>query len=89
MNTKEAIKFLDENKNSKDKYAVIPPNRLGIDETLDDIVTLLQRGEAYEKMWEELEELIENNTFLFTYDVLLRNMKSKLKQKYCPKEVNK
>ena len=98
MNTKEAIEFIgdvlivadikeydfDDSPGLVDRL-----QNLHIEDNLKEIIELLKQDEKYKQMWEELEELIENNTFLFTYDVLLRNMKSKLKQKYFPKEVNK
>ena len=56
MDTKGAIKFLEGQKDSKDKYEPIPPNRLGIDSIIDGIIYLLERGERFEIFYKALQK---------------------------------
>lgn len=82
MNIKEAIDFL--------RLKIVPPKW---DEEkykgLKRVIELLQRGEAYEAMWEEL--FMEKGMFLILqddgYSKLLYKILEDLEQKYFPKEI--
>lgn len=50
MNTKSAIKHLEKCKITDDKYKYCKLNQ-----TWDNIISLLQQGEKYKQMWEKLE----------------------------------
>ena len=71
MNTEEAIEFVR-----------LTRLESGVSERkdYDDIISLLKRGEVYEKMWEELDDDIGYSD----YDILQKM--EELKQKHFPKE---
>jgi len=89
MDTKEIIDILEGQKNSKDKYEPIPPNRLGIDFVIDDIVTLLQQGEKYKEMWEELcdRNVDDSDEYVYSWTEELFELMVNIQQKYFPKVV--
>lgn len=78
MNTKEAIKFLEECQDE-----IIDLQEKGHDELLIKVIKLLQRGEKYEAMWEEDAKNWLGN------DLDLEEWMNETKQKYFPKKVIK
>jgi len=77
MNTKEAIEFLE----------IGQENYIGYDywARVDDVISLLQQGEKYRKMWEELKDRNHcisrpDGAYLDDEDF------EELEQKYFPKE---
>jgi len=73
MKVKEAIEFLD------DIFSRCKLKKCNL-QNLNKIIYLLEQGEKYRKMWEELDDFIGYSD----YDIL-QKMKE-LKQKYFPKE---
>jgi hypothetical protein len=90
MEVKEAIEFLEGQKNKPEDP--VEPNRLGINLTLNGIIELLQRGEKFEKMWEEVETLFTSRSDKqggeWLGNNILRNMED-IKQKYFPSLIKK
>jgi len=85
MNTKEAIDFCNSihGDSADEGYK-------------EEVISLLQQGEKYKQMWEELDTMyitgiipeIPNEECGFLYGVQKYILKT-IKQKYFPKEVNK
>jgi len=80
MNTKEAIRFVDQHIR-RAYYMGVPERMKG-----DDIIKLLQRGKKYEAMWKELFKYFstspeERNISKYSYMLDMKN----IEQKYFPK----
>ena len=83
MNIKDAIKFLEYQKT--DKVETIPPLRLGINDTLNNIITLLQQGEKYKQMWEKFKNRSGHNKIdhIFTeFIITIEEAMESYEQKY-------
>lgn len=82
MNTKEAIEFLEKKNISDDELLKMKIK------SVKRLAKLLQRGEKYEAMWEEVETLFTSRSDRQGGESLgnniLRNMED-IKQKYFPK----
>ena len=78
---REAIEYLEGQKSKTDIYVPTAPNRMGINWTINGIISLLQQGEAYEKMWEALSAW-HNKSGIGNLSEAIED----LEQKYFPKE---
>jgi len=88
MKAKEAIEFCKNessyNYNGQNKEL---QNRLRLfNFGLEQVVTLLQRGEKFEKMWEEVENLSIVNIYTWVTKEYYTKAIKVIKQKYFPKE---
>ena len=72
MKTKEVIEFLTNMANSFKCISSL--NIKDINNKTEEVITLLQQGEVYKKMWEELYEIASEFNFF--------PMMDKIKQKY-------
>jgi len=86
MDVKEAIEFL---KSIRWNYDV---NMKKLDK-INEVITLLQQGEAYRQMWEDIKEYVfndeERSLLIHTGDTkkIMKNMEKKYFPKKCKKEV--
>ena len=71
MNTQEAISILNNNKHETLWRAKVPKIQ---NKNMDEIIILLQRGSAFEKMFREVENMYGSS---LTWDI---------EQKYFPKD---
>jgi len=88
VNTFEAIGILKEYTGYKGDKWEVSMTAEDIKE-FDEIVYLLQRGEAFEKMWERIKRDLLNasvNNWGITADKVITEIK-KAEQKYFPKEL--
>lgn len=83
MEVKEAIEFLDDMVGSFKCISSL--NIKDINNKKNEIVILLDEGEKYRQMWEEVEKYI--NTFLWHETELIKKI-IQIEQKYFPKEVS-
>jgi len=86
MEVKGAIEFL---KSIRWNYDV---NMKKLDK-INEVITLLQQGEAYRQMWEDIKEYVfndeERSLLIHTGDTkkIMKNMEKKYFPKKCKKEV--
>jgi len=83
MEVKKAIEFMNNEIKREIIYSkgiLVGAKESPRDKKIDEIISLLQQGEKYRQMWEELDEFIGYSD----YDIL--QVMERLKQKYFPKE---
>jgi len=77
---KEVIEFLEEWNKFK-PYRNSAMNITQLNKAMDSVIDLLQQGEKYRQMWEEM-----SNKYYSTYLYYIGELMDEIEQKYFPKE---
>jgi len=88
MDIKEAVKFLEGQREGKDE--VVPPYRLGVNLIINEIIELLQCGKKYREMWGEFKKEYSDDSLTTSDNVgyvthRVENFMDEFQQKYFPK----
>ena len=93
MEVKKAIEFMNNEIKREIIYSkgiLVGAKESPRDKKIDEIISLLQQGEKYRQMWEELEKYRqmweELDEFIGYSDYDILQVMERLKQKYFPKE---